>query len=430
MSAHPSITPGLDPSTSAPPATAPIGAAGPGSAWRGMALIAVAAVAWGTGGAAAAVLYRTSGLGPIAVSYWRFVIGALTLAIYLTARNAHRRATARNAHRRATARDVHRRVTARDGGRRVAARDEGRRGTAHDAHRATSRRPAAVAGHDRLASCDAISCDAISCDVISCDVISCDAIACGESALRDEAVGLPARSRRDSIGRVVRRLAVVVASGVGLAVYQSAFYASIADAGLAVGTVVTLGAGPILIAVGARVFLAERLGHAGAAAITLALSGLVALSLDSGATGPDPARGIVFALLSAFGYAVVTLIGRATTGGGDPFRTALSGFVVGGVVLMPFALAEGVLPEAAGLPVTAGWLLYLGVVTSALAYGLFFAGLALVSATTASIVTLLEPVAAALLAIAFLGEHLTPAVLTGMFLLLVAVAALTLPARR
>ncbi|WP_310361893.1 DMT family transporter [Catenuloplanes atrovinosus] len=295
-------------------------------AWRGMALIALAAVAWGTGGAVAAVLYRTSGLGPIAVSYWRFLIGAVALAVYVSLRRTRR--------------------VPRDPARRY------------------------------------------------------------------------------------RRLLAVLATGAGLAVYQSAFYLSIAHSGLAVATVVTLGAGPILIAIGARAFLAERLGHAGAAAITLALSGLVALSLDGGATGPNPALGLACALLSALGYAVVTLVGRTADAAGDPFRTSLSGFLVGGVVLTPFALAEGVLPTAGGLGVTIGWLLYLGVVASALAYGLFFAGLAHVSATTAAIVTLLEPVAAAILAVGFLGEHLSPAVLTGMLLLVGAVAVLTRPARR
>ncbi|GAB7050788.1 DMT family transporter [Catenuloplanes indicus] len=366
--------------TSAPASVASPAARGTNPLWRGMALIALAAVAWGTGGAVAAVLYRTGGLGPIAVSYWRFVIGALALAGYLATRTARHRASAR----RASARDEHGEagLAVTDGyaafhggaGPAVAAHGDARRAAAHgDARRAGA---------------------------------------------------ASARRRR------FRRLLMAVATGVGLAVYQSAFYVSIAETGLAVATVVTLGAGPILIAVGARVLLAERLGHAGAAAITLALAGLVALSLDSGATGPNPALGITCALFSAFGYAVVTLIGRTADGAGDPFRTSLTGFLVGGVVLTPFALAEGVLPSAAGLPVTIGWLLYLGVVASALAYGLFFAGLAQVSATTAAVVTLLEPVAAALLAVVFLGERLTPAVLTGMLLLLGAVAALAYPARR
>ncbi|MFI5842289.1 DMT family transporter [Catenuloplanes sp. NPDC051500] len=375
MSAHPSITPAPHRPAPSSAATAREATVGSGPAWRGMALIAVAAVAWGTGGAVAAVLYRTSGLGPIAVSYWRFVIGALTLAVYLALRDARSR-------RRTASRDSGRLTDARSSGRRAGTRGSGSLTTAHG-----SGRRAAARGSDR-------------------------------------------RAAAQGSGTAVRRAVLMLASGVGLAVYQSAFYAAIADAGLAVGTVVTLGAGPILIAVGARVVLAERLGRAGAVAITLALSGLVALSLDSGAAGPDPVRGLVFALLSALGYAVVTLIGRAANPAGDPFRTALAGFLVGGVVLTPFALAEGVLPVTAGLPATIGWLLYLGVVTSALAYGLFFAGLAHVNATTASIVTLLEPVAAALLAIVFLGEHLTAAVLIGMLLLLGAVAGLTRPNRR
>ena len=47
---------------------------------RGLLYVSFAAIAWGTGGAVAAVLYR-SGLGPIAVSFWRFAIGMLVLAI-------------------------------------------------------------------------------------------------------------------------------------------------------------------------------------------------------------------------------------------------------------------------------------------------------------------------------------------------------------
>src|SRR5437016_1255302 len=47
---------------------------------RGIWYVAVAATAWGTGGAAAVVLYRTSGLGPVAVCFWRFVLAVALLA--------------------------------------------------------------------------------------------------------------------------------------------------------------------------------------------------------------------------------------------------------------------------------------------------------------------------------------------------------------
>ena len=46
----------------------------------GVSGLCIAATAWGTGGAVAAILYDTSRLGPVAVSWWRFAGGVLLLA--------------------------------------------------------------------------------------------------------------------------------------------------------------------------------------------------------------------------------------------------------------------------------------------------------------------------------------------------------------
>ena len=272
--------------------------------------IAAAATAWGTGGAAAALLYQDSGLGPIAVSWWRMVIGVTILGAVLAVRRPEKAA-----------------------------------------HRA-----------------------------------------------------------RD-----------LVAVGVGLAIYQTAYYGAVACVGLAVATVVTLGAGPVLIAFGARVALGERLGRAGLAAVALALGGLVLLTGGSGG-GSRPALGIALSLLSAAGYAGVTLLTRARGMSGQPYATAFAGFVVGAVFLLPFALVEGL--GDAYSTVTVGWLIYLGAVPSALAYGLFFAGLARVRAATASVVALLEPVVAAGIAVTLLGERLSAAAVAGTVVLLGAVVTL------
>lgn len=51
-------------------------------------------------------------------------------------------------------------------------------------------------------------------------------------------------------------------------------------------------------------------------------------------------------------------------------------------------------------------LLYIAAVPTALGYGLYFAGVAVVRATTASVIALIEPVSAAVIAVALLGEHL------------------------
>ena len=71
-----------------------------------------------------------------------------------------------------------------------------------------------------------------------------------------------------------------------------------------------------------------------------------------------------------------------------------------------------------------GTLLYLGVITMALAYALLYAGLRTVSGSAAGIATLLEPVTAAVAAAIVLGERLGVLGVVGTLLLLAAVAGL------
>ncbi|MEU5549873.1 EamA family transporter [Micromonospora sp. NPDC047793] len=305
---------------------------------RGVSYILIAAVAWGTGGAVAAILYDISGMGPVAVSFWRFAGGVLLLSA----------------------------------GHLVLRR----------------RRPG-------------------------------------------RPVGPPARAAGRRPGDGWRTL---VTTGIGLAVYQTAYFAAVGYAGLAVATVVTLGSGPVLIAVGSRLTMGERLGRTGALTVASALIGLLLLvGGGSAGTASAPLRGLACALLSATGYAMVTLLHRKRGRdgiGAAAGTTALGGFTVGMLCLLPLALIEGILPTAGDVGRVLGLLAYLGAVPTALAYALFFAGLVSIRATTASVIALVEPVTAAVIAVLFLDERLTPAATVGSAVLLGAVVALTLGERR
>ncbi|MGW7383616.1 DMT family transporter [Streptomyces sp. NPDC054794] len=222
-----------------------------------------------------------------------------------------------------------------------------------------------------------------------------------------------------------RRIWKAVATGLALAVFQTAYFAAVSATGLAVATVVTLGAGPVLIALGARLALGEHLGRGGAAAVTGALAGLAVLTLGGSGATVRPS-GVLLALLSAAGYSLMTLLTRwwGRHGGTDSSGTTVGAFAVTSLCLLPFALAEGLLPHTDHPGRILVLLIYIAAVPTALAYALYFAGAAVVRSATVSVIMLLEPVSAAVLAVALLGEHLTASTVAGTLLMLGSVAGL------
>ncbi|MFI6939044.1 DMT family transporter [Streptomyces sp. NPDC050418] len=227
----------------------------------------------------------------------------------------------------------------------------------------------------------------------------------------------------------------MVALGVALAVFQTAYFAAVSATGLAVGTVVTLGAGPVLIALGARQLLGERLGFGGGMAVVGALTGLVVLVFGEGGGGSGEVRpvGVLLAVFSAAGYAVMTLLTRwwgRDGSGSDPHTTTVWTFAVAAVCLLPLAAFEGLFPQTDQLLRMLGLMLYVAAVPTALAYALYFAGAAAVRSATVSVIMLLEPVSAAILAVLAFGEHLTLATVVGTLLMLLALAGLAVAETR
>ncbi|WP_405010764.1 DMT family transporter [Kitasatospora sp. NBC_01539] len=230
-----------------------------------------------------------------------------------------------------------------------------------------------------------------------------------------------------------RRWPRILVNGAGLTLFQAAYFVAVQQTGLAVATVVTLGSAPVMIAVGARLTMGERLGGSGAVAVGGALAGLAVLVVGDGGSGEVRPVGVLWALLSAAGYGCITVWTRHLGRRGEtesPSSTTLWSFAVCAVCLLPFAAAEGVWPQPDGLGRTVLLLVYLASVPTALAYGLYFAGAAVVRATTASVIALIEPVSATAIAVLLLGEHLTRATVAGTVVLLASVTGLALAEAR
>ena len=229
-------------------------------------------------------------------------------------------------------------------------------------------------------------------------------------------------ARRQGFGTAGARAGLAVV-GVGLAVYQAAYFLAVGTAGVSIATLVALGAAPLLIAVGGSLLGHGRPDTTTWAALAVALVGLVLL-VGVSATG-DGGDAVVLGALTALGcavaYAAVVLTSSRVPAG---VPTTTIGFAVGAVVLTPVALAVGL--DSTTDPVALALLVYLGAVPTALAYGLFFTGVRAVPAAVVSIVTLLEPLTATALATVLLGERLAPTALVGGLLMLGAVAGLYL----
>ncbi|MBL1068065.1 EamA family transporter [Streptomyces sp. 7-21] len=226
-------------------------------------------------------------------------------------------------------------------------------------------------------------------------------------------------------GRPVVRDALLGAAGV--VVYPLAFYTSMAWAGVAVGTVVSLGCAPVFAAVMQRLSGGPRLGGRWAAATAAAALGCALLVLAGSGPGADGGRvpgGVALGLLAGAAYAGYAHCGARIIARGHSSRAAMGTlFGLGAVVLLPVLAATGrpLLGSAAGVAVAA----YLAVVPMCLAYVLFGAGLARVPASTATVLSLFEPVVAAVLGVVVVGERLTGPAWAGVALVAAGLFALT-----
>jgi DME family drug/metabolite transporter len=222
-----------------------------------------------------------------------------------------------------------------------------------------------------------------------------------------------------------RDLLLMGAIGILLAAYQLLYFGSIQRVGVAVATLVTLCIAPVIVADISVGLLGERLTRRLVVAAGLALSCTVPLvsPADGASLTATAGLGLLLAVGSALGYALLTILSRRLARLYHPLTPLTIGFVVGSLALLPGLLLEG---APVFYPVVSwGLLLYLGAVPTALAYVLFTIGMRTTVATVASLVTLIEPLTAAGLAWLLFDERLGPLALVGAIVLLGAVSLLT-----
>ncbi|MFC7959141.1 DMT family transporter [Rhodococcoides kroppenstedtii] len=229
-----------------------------------------------------------------------------------------------------------------------------------------------------------------------------------------------ARSALWSRSRLVRHRRALLAGGVGLAGFQYCYFTAVAEAGVAVSTMVAIGAAPVLT--GAYSWLRRSAGLSATwfAGTAVAVVGVVLLAAD-----PHPGgdlTGTLWALGAAAFFGMQALAIDAVGADSEWSTTAMLTWMFVVCVVVSAPVGGGVLITGPHLSASASALLvYLGVATAGLAYWLFARGVAALGAPAAVTISLLEPVAAAAIAAIALGERLGAAQWCGMALVSVSV---------
>ena len=143
-------------------------------------------------------------------------------------------------------------------------------------------------------------------------------------------VALALLTRRSSPRRRWAR-GPVAAAAAGVAVYQVAFFAAVADTGVAVGTIVALGSAPTLAGALEWIVDGRRPEARWAAATALACAGVALLALAGDGAAGVSAPGVALAVVAGGAYATYTLSAkRLLAAGHEPEPVMAAAFGLGG----------------------------------------------------------------------------------------------------
>jgi drug/metabolite transporter (DMT)-like permease len=230
-----------------------------------------------------------------------------------------------------------------------------------------------------------------------------------------------------------RELPYVVTFGIaGLAFVQFFYFLAIHRLTIGVALLIEYLA-PLLVALWARFVGHEHVRRRIWAALAGALVGLGLIVNVFGGGGTLSTAGVLFALGGAFAYATYVLLAEHVVGGRDPVSLLFWGFLFASAfwaVLVPWWSFPGHFLTSSTplhghlrswhLPVwlLAAWMIVLGTIAP---FFLIVSALRHVSATTAGIVAMLEPVVGALVGWLWLAESLDGVQLVGAAVVLGAI---------
>ena len=200
--------------------------------------------------------------------------------------------------------------------------------------------------------------------------------------------------------RKLIKLPIVWVMALAVLSYQISFFIGAARIGVAMGTLGALATAPFFAGVLGWIV---GTGKPSAVWAVSTLLGITGLALITGVSEVRDNVGFFAVFISGVMYAVFTVFGVRLTRTHDVTGAEVLGaaFGIGAILSLPIVLVTSAWINSA---VLVGFVLYIGLATTALGYILFGNGLTHLSPGTVSTLTLAEPVLATLMGVFILGE--------------------------
>jgi drug/metabolite transporter (DMT)-like permease len=234
------------------------------------------------------------------------------------------------------------------------------------------------------------------------DTFSPGALALGRLLISIAVLGAIALPRRERLPHRRDLLAIAVYGVLWLGVYSVALNAGErrVDAGTAAMLINT---GPILIALLAGIVLREGFPPRLFAGCAVAFAGTATIAFATTESGSSAGVGIVLCVIAAVAYAAAVVVQKPVLARVSAFQVTWLGCVAATVACLPFApslAGEAAKADAAAI----AWMIYLGLVPTALGFATWTFALRRTSAGRMASITYLIPLVAILLGWGLLGE--------------------------
>ena len=197
---------------------------------------------------------------------------------------------------------------------------------------------------------------------------------------------------------------------------------NIAEQSLDAGTTaMVVGIGPVLIALGAGLFLGDGIPRWLAIGASVALFGVVLIGISSGITRIGDGAGVTWAIIAAVTYAIGVIAQKPVLRRLPNRQVTFLGCAVGAIACLPFAgtlihdLAQAPVASILGA-------VYLGVVPTAIAFSTWAFALSRMSAGPLAVTTYIVPTLVVIEAYLFFREVPAPVAVVGGVVCLVGVA--------